>query len=167
MSSLRKFLVIYISIIVTILTILLLYSIRISAENTKKVTSSANKISEELEQIASLQQSLKQKLDEVKTLKAEVNNIKNQQVLGVEAQQATSSPELQPLGFITISDKKWQSVDIYTDKSTVKVTGKAEFGKAYQYLKKELNWYQMLIPKTENIGWVNSKFFQELSGKTP
>ena len=165
MGGFRKFLVIYIALVVTVTAALLLYEVRIASENTKKFILSADKIEKGLEKLEEYQQSSKQVLEELEKLKKDPDT-PTQQVLG-QTQQASESSQVS-LGFVTISDKKWESVYIYEDSSlSSKIIGKAEFGKAYRYFKKEDGWYQIMMPKTENMGWVSSKFFKELSDNMP
>ncbi len=165
MVKLRKLLVVYIALVVTLLTALLLYQVRVTAENSRKVVLATDKIEKELEKLAQYQESAKLLLSELEEIKKDSAS-KSQQVLG-QTQETSPSPQVS-LGFITISDSKWQNIDIYEAKSaSSKPIGKAEFGKAYRYFKKEDVWYQIMMPKTEKTGWVSSRFFKELSDNAP
>ena len=72
------------------------------------------------------------------------------------------------LGYITISDEKFQDVNIYTDRSySSEIISKALFDKAYRYLKKEDGWYQISITQLDKIGWVSGRFFKEIAEGSP
>lgn len=78
---------------------------------------------------------------------------------------ATLSPTPTPSGYITISDKKFNNLDLYLLPSadSPKV-GKIYSKKAYRFQQKESNWYQVLLSDGK-LGWVNGEKLTEVPPK--
>lgn len=162
MNKIRRYLVFYIAIACTFMIILSYSLIKIVTTSTERVASSADKIEKEIEKLSKTQDSTKKIIDEFKKLKAEIAVSKQDQVLGQEQKASTSSGL--SLGFVTISDKKWQTVNVYEDKSSAsKVVGVAGFEKAYLFETLEDGWYKIKLPNSKLTGWVSSRFFKELT----
>ncbi|MDD5416196.1 MAG: SH3 domain-containing protein [Candidatus Daviesbacteria bacterium] len=166
MQKLIRLLIIYTASVTTILLIITFTSIRGTAEQNKKAESAINNLKQELGKIAAYQQSQKETDQKVDSLKPETTNTVGTKVLGSSKEASDSSKILS--GFVTINDKKWQSVDVYESNSySSKVIGKIEFDKVYRYLKKEGSWYQIVLPKTETNGWVAGRFLKEVADSGP
>jgi len=166
MQKLIRFLIIYTATIVTLLLIVTFLSIRGTAEQNKKAESTINNLKQELSKITAYQESTKEIVQNLNSLKPEMTNTAGTKVLG-SSKEASDSPKILS-GFVTINDKKWQTVDVYESNSySSKVTGKIEFDKIYRYLKKEGSWYQIVLPKTETNGWVAGRFLKEVADSGP
>lgn len=64
-------------------------------------------------------------------------------------------------GTVTINDKKYPTINVYTEKSTSSATiGKAEFGKTYTFIEKDQDWYLILLGAKE--GFISSQFVKEV-----
>ncbi len=60
--------------------------------------------------------------------------------------------------FVTISDKKWQKVDVFKEKNNSSaIIGQAVFGQAYSYLRNEDGYYFILL-KDSVYGWIHGQF---------
>jgi len=156
MQKLIRVLIIYIAVTSTLLLTVAFLLMRDNAEQNRKVQASIDTLVQESEKLTAYQQSAKeiaQKLD-------------NTKVLGT-SKQATEASKIAS-GFVTMNDKKWQTVDVYESNSySSKVVGKIEFGKVYQYLKKDGSWYQIVLPDLETKGWVAERFLKEVVDNGP
>jgi len=110
-------------------------------------------------------------IEELGRLKAEVTKLKMQleeqkDILGLSKTLLTptislSKTETIGINFVTISDKKWQTVDVFQDKnSSSKIIGQAVYGKYYPYTKKENGYYFISLNDSLN-GWIHSQFVKE------
>lgn len=166
MQKLVRLLIIYTASVTTILLLVTFISIRGTAEQNKKAEATFESLKQNLEKIAAYQQSQKEIVQKLDSLKSEVANNTDTKVLG-ENKQAADISKLTS-GFVTINDKKWQTVDVYESNSySSKVIGKIEFDKVYRYFKKEGSWYQIVLPKSEANGWVAGRFLKEVEDSGP
>ncbi|KKQ25046.1 MAG: hypothetical protein US40_C0004G0084 [Candidatus Roizmanbacteria bacterium GW2011_GWC2_37_13] len=110
-------------------------------------------------------------IQEVGRLKAEVAKLKDQveeqdDILGLSETSLTPILSLSPtksvsINFVTISDRKWQSVEVYeTKSSSSKIIGQAVYGKYYPYTEKE-NGYYFINLNDDITGWIHSQFVKE------
>lgn len=136
-------------------------------EQNKKAESNIDSLKEELSKITAYQESSKEIVQKLDSLKSEIAAAsEDAKVLGQNSQVSDNSKSTS--GFVTINDKKWQTVDVYENNSySSKVIGKIEFDKVYRYLKKEGSWYQIVLPKTETNGWVAGRFLKEVADDAP
>jgi hypothetical protein len=101
-------------------------------------------------------------------LKEEINKLKNQieeqnEILGLTTltATATATPTSAPFNYVTIADRKWQTVEVYQDKSPAsKIIGQIVYGKTYPYLKKEGSFYYIQFDDNR-YGWILSQFVKE------
>ncbi len=110
-------------------------------------------------------------VQEVGRLKAEVTKLKDQveeqdDILGLAKTASYPTVSLTPsksvnINFVTITDRKWQNIEVYQDKnSSSKIIGQAVYGKYYPFTKKEAGFY--FIDLNENVsGWILSQFVKE------
>ena len=129
--------------------------------------STANKQTELLEKnvnIQSTQNPNDSVLKEIIAIKALLTSksLNNQQTLGVSTEEATPPANPTTAGLITIKDSKWSSLDAY-EKKTVgsKIVGKIQYGKNYQLLRKEGEWYYLRLSES-SFGWVIDQFVKEI-----
>lgn len=166
MQKLVRLLIIYTATVATILLIITFLSIRGSAEQNKKAESRIDSLKEELSKITAYQESSKEIVQKLDSLKLELVASQDKKVLGESNQVSDSSKST--AGFVTINDKKWQNVDVYENSSySSKVIGKLEFDKVYRYLKKDGSWYQIVLPEPEANGWVAGRFLKEVADSRP
>lgn len=166
MQKLVRVLIIYTAIITTLLLINTLLSIRSSAEQNKKAEATFDSLKQNLEKITTYQQSQKEIVQKLEDLSQNKSDNADKKVLG-ESKQASDSSKILS-GFVTINDKKWQTVDIYEDSSySSKVIGKLEFDKIYSFVKKSDSWYQIKLPNSQNLGWVAGRFLKEIADNGP
>lgn len=165
MQKLIRLLVIYTAAAVTVFSFIIIFTLRGIAEKNGKIEASIGSIKQELGGIIAYQQSQKD-IQSLNNLKSEIAGNTDQKVLGADS-QASSSSKLTS-GFVTINDKKWQTVDVYESNSySAKIINKIEFDKVYRYLKKEGSWYQIVLPKSEATGWVAGRFLKEVADSGP
>ncbi len=174
MQKLTRLLIIYTATVVTLLLVITFLSIRGNTEQNKKTESTINNLKQELSKITAYQESSKEIVQNLNSIKSEMVATEDKKVLG-ETSQASGSAKTSS-GFVTINDKKWQTVDVYESNSySSKVIGKIEFDKVYRYLKKDGSWYQIVLPastqrgelKTETNGWVAGRFLKEVVDSGP
>lgn len=166
MQKLVRLLIIYTAVVITTLLVVTLFTARDSTEKNKKAQANIDNLKQELAKITASQQSQKEIVQKLDSLKSEMATSPDAKVLG-ENKQASDSFKLIS-GFVTINDKKWQTVDIYESNSySSKVIGKMEFDKVYRYLKKEGSWYQIVLPKSETNGWAAERFLKEVADSGP
>ncbi|MBU1031571.1 SH3 domain-containing protein [Patescibacteria group bacterium] len=166
MQKLIRFLIIYIATITTLLFAITFLSIRDTAEQNKKAESTINSLKEELSKITDYQQSQKEIVQKLDKLGSEIADNADKKVLG-ESNQASDNPQTTS-GFVTINDKKWQTVDVYESNSySSKVIGKMEFDDVYAFLKKTDSWYQINLPGSKLTGWVAGRFLREIVDSGP
>lgn len=165
MQKLVRVLIIYTAITVTLLLVITFISIRNTVEQNKKAENTIDSLKQNLEKITAYQQSQKEIVQKLDSLKSQAES-EDKKVLGT-SNQASDSSKLTS-GFVTINDKKWQTIDVYESSSySSKVVGKIEFDKIYRYLKKEGSWYQIVLPKSEANGWVAGRFLKEVADSGP
>lgn len=166
MQKLVRLLIIYTASVTTILLVITLFTARNSTEQNKKAQANIDNLKQELGKIATYQESTKEIVQKLDSLSSKMADSADKKVLGTNSQASDSSKVLS--GFVTINDKKWQTVDIYESNSySSKVITKIEFGKVYRYLKKEGSWYQIVLPKSEISGWVAGRFLREVADNGP
>lgn len=166
MQKLVRLLIIYTASVTTILLLVTFISIKDTAEQNKKAEATFESLKQNLEKIAAYQQSQKEIVEKLDSLKSEVANNTDTKVLGENKQAADSSKATS--GFVTINDKKWQAVDVYESNSySSKVIGKIEFDKVYVFLKKDGSWYQISLLNSETSGWVAGRFLKEIEDNGP
>lgn len=164
MQKLIRISVIYITVIITILLIATLLTLRDSVEKNKKTESNINNLQKELDQLAASQQTEKETIQELNNLRSKIAESQNTTVLGANSQASDSAQAA--TGFVTINDKKWQSVDVYESNSySSKVIDKIEFDNVYRYDKKQAGWYQIELPSSGTNGWVPGRFLKEVADK--
>lgn len=102
--------------------------------------------------------------EEIAKLKEEVSN--KDDILRLLNTVPTSTPSLtkkesSSINFVTISNNKWQTVDVFAEKnSSSKIVGQAIYNKSYPYTKKENGYYYIAL--SDNIyGWIHSQFVKE------
>lgn len=165
MQKLIRILVIYTAMTATFLLTVALLLMRDNIEQNRKVQASIDNLIQESEKITAYQQSAKeiaQKLNNMNSLASS----SNEKVLGT-SKPATEAAKITS-GFVTMNDKKWQTVDVYENSSySSKVVGKIEFDKVYQYLKKDGSWYQIVLPNLQINGWVAGRFLKEVVDNGP
>lgn len=166
MQKLIRVLILYTAITSTLITVIAFLTIRGNSEQNKKIQANIDTIKYDLEKISSYQQSLNETSQKLDSLKAEIANNETNLVLGTNNQALNSSQITS--GFITINDKKWQTIDVYENNSySSKVVGTIEFDKAYQYIKKDNSWYQIILSKSQISGWVAGRFLKEIEDNGP
>lgn len=166
MQKLIRVLILYTAITSTLITVIAFLTIRGNSEQNKKIQANIDTIKYDLEKISSYQQSLNETSQKLDSLKAEIANNETNLVLGTNNQASNSSQITS--GFITINDKKWQTIDVYENNSySSKVVGTIEFDKAYQYIKKDNSWYQIVLSKSQISGWVAGRFLKEIEDNGP
>lgn len=102
-------------------------------------------------------------------IREELAKIKNQvedqsEILGFETFESspTATPSINNINFVSVSDKRWLTVDVFADKnSSSKIIGQAIYGESYPYLKKENNYYYIQI-NNNTFGWIHSQFVKEI-----
>ena len=162
MQKLTRLLIIYTATIATLLLIITFLSIRGTQEQNKRAEVSIDSLKQELAKITAYQGTTKEIAQKLDGLKSEMAASPDTKVLGTN-NQASDSSKL--TGFVTINDKKWQTVDVYESNSySSKMIAKIEFDKTYRYLKKQGSWYQIVLPKSETNGWVAGRFLKEIDG---
>lgn len=167
MQKLVRLLIIYTAAISTLLMVITFLSTRGQFEQNKKAESTIDSLKQELEKITAYQQSQKEIVQKLDSLKSEMIATEDKKVLGTTSNQTSDSSKITS-GFVTINDKKWQTVDVYESNSySSKVIGKIEFDKVYRFLKKEGSWYQIVLPKSETVGWVAGRFLKEVTDSGP
>lgn len=66
-----------------------------------------------------------------------------------------------PLQFVTIADPKWKIIDVFHEKnSSSAIVGQAIFGQAYEYSKKEGDYYYIKLNDKVD-GWIHRQFVKE------
>lgn len=165
MQKLIRVLIIYTAITATLLLTIALLLMRDNTEQNRKVQASIDSLKQESAKITAYEQSAKeiaQKLDNLNSIASSPNT----KVLGT-SNPATEAAKIAS-GFVTMNDKKWQTVDVYESNSySSKIVGKIEFGKVYQYLKKDGSWYQIVLPEAATNGWVAGRFLKEVADNGP
>lgn len=148
-----------------------LYSpVQNSLKLEQEISDELKKIKEELKASSDdMKEQDKAVLEELGALKEDILSFKKEfrgrdNILGF----ATTLPDLSsenssisPAGFIRIKDNAWQSVDVFEEKNSSKVIGKAFYGKTYPYFLKEDNYYYVELSESTN-GWIGSRFIEEL-----
>lgn len=166
MQKLVRVLIIYTAIITTLLLTITLLSIRSSAEQNKTAESTIDSLKQELQKITDYQQSQREIVQNLNSLKSELVTSQDEKVLGTSNQAPDSSKVTS--GFVTINDKKWQTVDVYESNSySSKVIGTLEFDKGYPYLQKDGSWYQISLSNSQLNGWVAGRFLKEIADSGP
>lgn len=157
MQKLIRLLIIYTATISTLLLIITSLSIKGSIEQNKKAESNIDNLKQELGKITAYQESQKEIVQKLDSLKS---------VLGSNT-QASDSSKISG-GFVTINDKKWQTVDVYESNSySSKVIGKIDFTAIYRYVTKDGSWYQIILSKSGAKGWVAGRFLKEVIDNGP
>lgn len=96
---------------------------------------------------------------ELGRINSELINIKGVQKVNVDS--TVMGDTTSQVGTVTISDKKYPTVDVYLEKSiSSKVVAKAEFGKTYTFIEKDQDWYLILLGAKE--GFIRSQFVKEV-----
>lgn len=166
MQKLVRLLIIHTATVATILLIITFLSIRGDQEQNKKAEATFDSLKQELQKITDYQQSQKEIVQNLNSLKSEIIASQDKKVLGESNQVSDSSKSTS--GFVTINDKKWQTVDVYESNSySAKVIGKLEFDKVYPFLKKDGSWYQISLPNSQLNGWVAGRFLKEITDSGP
>ncbi|HLE48853.1 MAG TPA: SH3 domain-containing protein [Patescibacteria group bacterium] len=127
-------------------------------DDNSGITKELSSIKEELSQIRAEQRSL----NEILGVSGDVTKLAD--LLATLENQADVTPtptEAPLLGYLTLSDSKYATCDVYEQKlNNSKIIGKMEYGLIYEYLKKEANWYQIkLLDGT--VGWTNFPYLRE------
>jgi hypothetical protein len=92
-------------------------------------------------------------------LKSQLINLKTSQKVIEDTE--TLGDTTSAVGTVTIIDKKYPTVNVYTEKSSSSaVIGKAEFGKTYTFIEKDSKWYLILLGAKE--GFINNQFVKEI-----
>lgn len=166
MQKLVRLLIIYTATISTLLLVIIFLSMKGSIEQDKKAEANIDSLKQELRKITAYQESSKEIVQKLESLKLELAASEDAKVLGSNSQVSDNSKST--IGFVTINDKKWQTVDVYESSSySSKIIGKLEFDKAYRYIKKESSWYQIVLPNLETNGWVAGRFLNEVADNAP
>lgn len=166
MQKFVRLLIIYTSSVTTILLIITFTSIRGAVEQSKKAENSIDSLKQELGKITAYQEVQKEIAQKLNQLESAIADNTDKQVLGENSQASDSSKVAS--GFVTINDKKWQTVDVYESNSySSKVIGKMEFDKVYVSLKKTGSWYQISMPNSKLTGWAAGRFLKEIEDIGP
>ncbi len=166
MQKLTRLLIIYTATIATLLLIITFLSIRGTTEQNKRAEATIDSLKQELSKITVYQEAQKEIVQKLDSLSLKITDNSEKGVLGTN-NQASDSPKITS-GFVTINDKKWQTVDVYESNSySSEMITKIEFDKTYRYLKKMGSWYQIVLPKTETNGWVAGRFLKEVNDSGP
>lgn len=108
--------------------------------------------------------------EEVETLREEAkqNNKALSQMRQLREETAESPVNEQPAkiastsGYLTLKSSRWQSIDVLADKiASSKVVGQAVFGEIYELLKKEQDYYFIVLPKNVQ-GYIHEQFVKEV-----
>lgn len=135
----NRLLLIYISLVATLILILNFLSLRGLSDNYLKLESKLDEVNKQLEK---------------KLISESTAPSPTPTPVPVATSAAALGVSKEPEGgYITINDAKWEDVSIYEDKSySSKIISNAEFGKAYRYTKKEPNWYLISLIAEEKTG---------------
>ena len=112
-------------------------------------------------------------IQEVGKMKEDISKLKDEvankdDVLGLLNSVPSLTPLMTPtktestgLRFVTISNSKWQTVDVFADKkSSSRIVGQALYNKMYPYTKREDGYYY--IELSNNLyGWIHNQFVKE------
>lgn len=166
MQKLIRLLIIYTATISTLLLIITFLSTKGSIEQNKKAEANIDNLKQELGKITAYQESQKEIVQKLDSLKSEVSAEANKKVLGSNT-QASDSSKISG-GFVTINDKKWTTADVYESNSySSKVISKIDFNMIYRYITKDSSWYQIILPKSGAKGWVAGRFLKEVIDNGP
>lgn len=140
----------------------------LSAMNKAHI-SSIDELKQEIEKLASSQD--EQVLGEIDDIRDELNSLKDEQstpdTLGLEDNYGLYDSDISgdtPTGYLTISDNKWGSVDIFEDSlSSSKIVGQMEYGETYPFFESRGSWYLVKLPDGTE-GWVTTTFVKEVGG---
>lgn len=103
---------------------------------------------------------------DIEQLQSEIADLKSTDSLKAEimgiAESSISSQENTLLRFVTINTKKWQTLDVFKNKSsTSSVIAQIEYGKNYPFTQKEPGWYKITLPDNR-LGWVKDQYLKEV-----
>lgn len=164
MQKLIRVFIVYIAIAQTVLLAALLTSRGQNAQYVKKIEGVQNDIQQEIDTIAAHQKeqiALGQKLDK---LYSEIADYTDKKVLGDTKEASKSAAPAE--GFVTINDKKWQTVSVYeTSSYSSRLVGSIAFGTTYRFSEKAGTWYQIVVSSTIK-GWVPERFLKEVQDST-
>lgn len=106
-----------------------------------------------------------QNLGKIKEELAKIKNkVENQnEILGLDTFESTPSatPTVTALNFVSISDRRWQSIDVYQENNSAsRIIGQAIYGKTYPFFKKEGSYYYIQLNEN-SFGWILAQFVKE------
>lgn len=142
-----------------------------------QTSSDLQKLKEELKTLQAVTETntmalgkIQQLQEELKELQTEIQNNKKDNTFNYDTSllfptiNLSPSPTPKPLtGFVTINSSKWQSVDVLQDKiPSSRVVGQAVYGKNYEFLKKEQDYYYIVLSSSIK-GWIHVQFVKEIS----
>ena len=164
MQQLVRFLIVYTAIITTLLLVTTFILVKSSMEQDKSANAKMDSFKQELRKVVEGYESQKEITREMDSLKQKIA-VKEEDQISPSKEEVLGSDSS---GFITINDKKWQTVEVYESSSySSKVIGKIEFDKVYSYLKKISSWYQINLPNSQLTGWVAGRFLKEVVDNGP
>ncbi|MFH1536286.1 MAG: hypothetical protein ABIC96_04460 [Patescibacteria group bacterium] len=144
-----------------------------------ETTSQIQKLEEEIKALQKTTESQKTALAEIQQLRQDLTQLQqNMQENKKTTESLTGydtsllfptidfSPTPAATGIITINSNKLQSVNVLQDKvSSSKVIGQAIYGVNYEFLKKEGNYYYIILSSSTK-GWIDSQFVKEINSDT-
>lgn len=161
MQTLIRIFIVYIAIAQTVLLAVIFIANGKNTQYVKKIEDVQNDIRQEIDTISAHQKeqiTLGQKLDK---LYSELADYTDKKVLGDTKEASKSAVPTE--GFVTINDKKWQTVSVYeTSSYSSPIVGSITFGKPYRFSNKVGTWYQITVSSTVK-GWVPERFLKEVS----
>lgn len=159
-------------LVYSLITINLLGIKPTSTEDIRKLS----KLGEEVQRLNQVDNQNEELVGELRDLKKQIDKIEDD-----KGSVAAKDPDFKTVqgvsdstvGAVTINDDSYKNVNIYeTKSSSSKVIGKAEFGKNYTFLSKDVDWYLVIFTapdatspesgKESYQGFISSRFVEEL-----
>ena len=166
MHKITKIILLYIAVLATGLFIMGVFESRYVHEQARKTESQIMTLNQELQKTVSSQSAAKitKQLARLETEISEISQKKDQKVLGSKQEVVTNTAV--QTGFVKLL-KEWQTADIYESNSySASISGQLEPDQNYLYTKKIGNWYQIMLPSSNNDGWVTKRFVEEINLNT-
>jgi len=137
---------------------------------TKIYLTSIGELRTEVEQLASQSPESQQLLNEVEDIKDELEALIDEKMVSGATLGLTSvdtydySDISDPIGNITITDSKWDVIDVFQDTvSSSKIIGQIKYGETYPFFESRGSWYQIELPDGQD-GWMSANFVKETGG---
>lgn len=154
MNIFLRSLILYTSLITTVVLIILLLQMRTLNKINTNLPQEVNNLRKEVEKLSSNASSSGKLSDEIEKIKSEL--------LESSAEASVKGVQSAVSGYITIQANTFQTVDAFHLTSfSSPIVGQIQAGNSYGYTKKENNWYLISLPEKEE-GWVNSRFVTEV-----